>query len=153
MFFGNLIFVLFVPMAVVQLVRAYRGGAARSAAFNELDEANALQTGARYDRAVRAYEAIEQRLPAHAGVLYNHARALQRSARVKEAVQVYERATAACANFAPVARELIACYRQLGRVDEAASIEALWKDEPAQDLPPEGVESAAAALSESRNQG
>ena len=148
MLWANLIFVLFVPMAIVQLIRAYGGGAARSEAFRGLDAANALQTAARYDRAVRAYEAIEQRLE-HAGVLYNHARALQRAARVKEAVVIYERATAACANFPPAARELVACYTQVGRADDAARLKARWDDEPAEG----GGAQERVALSEGQAQG
>ena len=137
---GNLIFVLFVPMAVVQLIRAYAGGAARSVTFRGLDAANASQTARRYGGAIKAYEAIEHRLPDHAGVLYNHGRALQRSAQVKEAVDVYRNALAACANFAPAARELLACYGQLGRTTEAAALKALWEDPEEQ---PEGQPDSA----------
>jgi tetratricopeptide (TPR) repeat protein len=138
---GNLLFIILVPMAIVQLIRAYRGGSARSVTFQGLDRANAFQTARQYDRATAEYEKIEQRLPNHAGVLFNHGLALQRSTRAKDAVVVYERALAACANFPPAARALIACYHQLGRKDDAERLNALWTDETDQAEP----ESRAAA--------
>jgi hypothetical protein len=129
---ANLIFILFVPMAIVQLIRAYAGGAARSTTFQGLDNANAQHKGGKFAAAIREYERIEQRIPAHAGVLYNHALAVQRSSQVSEAADMYERCLGACCNFTPAARQLFGCYQQLGRENDVARLKAIW-EEPAEE--------------------
>jgi tetratricopeptide (TPR) repeat protein len=130
MFFGNLIFVLFVPMAIVQLFRAYAGGSARSVTFRGLDNANALQKKRKYSAAINAYERIESHLPSHAGILYNHAIALQRDNRVDDAFDFYERSAAACPNFPPTARELIPLYDKRNLPEQSARLKAFWNQEP-----------------------
>jgi hypothetical protein len=135
MLFGNLLFVVLVPMAVTQLVRTYAGGSARSITFQGLDRANALQIGRSYPQAVAEYERLEQRIPSHAGVLYNHARALHNATELKNATLVYERALAACANFLPAVQELLKCYTQLGRKDDAERLKAQYHEDPVEPVP------------------
>lgn len=135
MLLGNMLFVVLVPMAVTQLVRAYAGGSARSATFQGLDQANALQIGRRYPQAVVEYQRLEQRIPHHAGVLFNHGRALQKAADLNGAASLYERSLAACANFIPAAQELLQCYTQMGRNEDADRLKAQYQDEPVEAVP------------------
>ena len=58
MFFGNMLFVIGFPFAVMQLIRAYGGGSALSRDFAGLDRANILAKNGKDDRAAILYEKI-----------------------------------------------------------------------------------------------
>lgn len=126
MFFANLIFILGVPVAVVQLCRAYFGGSARSAAFKGLDRANALSSSGKVDKAAVIYQQIAERVGPAAGIHYSHGLALARANRLSEAIGPLEQSLADCGNYHAAAETLYLCYEKTDQPNQAALIKALW---------------------------
>ncbi len=120
---GNLLFVILVPVAVVQLCRAYFGGSAKSASFAGLDAANALARKGRVDDAGRAFDIIADRLPAAAGVHFNHAMAKILANDVNGAARQFERSLQDCANFGPSLNGLWQCYQMQGDPEKLKALE------------------------------
>ncbi len=127
---GNLLFVIALPAAVVQLVRAYYGGPTRSREFAELDRGNVLAKKGRAAEAANAYEAICQRVPAAAGVRYNHGLALVRAGQIMEAAEQFEAALGDCANYEPGYTMLAHCYQRLRDVDRLHALQQSWRIHP-----------------------
>ncbi len=139
MFFGNLIFVLGVPVALIQLFRSY-GGTGLGGLYPGLDSANLKASRGDLTGAIGAYQKILARRPVSAGVKHNIGMAFLRQNRPQEAARMFEFALADCANYQPAAAALAACYKQLGESEKLAELKALWG---AKDEPPESPESAA----------
>ena len=139
MLFGNLLFILGVPMAITQLVRAYFGGSALSQAYAGLDKANALLKRGKYDRAAEAYDQIAERLGVAAGVRLNHGMAMIPLKRYEDAALQFELALTDCANYMPAAEALAGCYQALERPEDLELLKAQFEDDEAEpeDLPDE----------------
>lgn len=130
MFFGNLIFVLGVPVALVQLFRSY-GGTSLGGLYPGLDGANLRARRGDLTGAIEAYQKILTRRPISAGVKHNLGLAFLRQQRSEEAAKMFEFALADCANYQPAAAALANCYEQLGESEKLAELKARWgvKDE------------------------
>jgi len=100
MFFGNLIGILGLPLAVTQLVRVYRDSIKRGP-FKGLDEANRLLKRGRVEKALDRYWKIIERHPASAGVLYNVALGLIAQGDYHHARETLVLALQNCANYPP----------------------------------------------------
>lgn len=122
----NFIFVLGVPFAIYQLVRAYQGGRLSSPDFPGLDAANALGKGGKWERAAPAFEQICQGLPAAAGVRYNQGICMHHAGNSAGAEAVLEAALADCSNYAPAAGVLLEVYGRLGRTSRLEELQTQW---------------------------
>lgn len=125
MLFGNLIFVLGVPVALVQLFRSY-GGTDVGGLHSGLDGANLLARKGELERAVGSYRTILNQRPINAGVKYNIGLALLSQERHGDAARIFESALADCSNYQPAAIMLAACYDQLGETDKLQELKRLW---------------------------
>jgi len=125
MLFGNLIFVLGVPVAITQLIRSY-GSDQVLGKFKGLDTGNLKARRGNVNGALQHYEAIMDRVPYAAGIKYNLATALLASGDPEKAAQVYELALDDCSNYAPAYQQLRALYAQLGRKAELVELERMW---------------------------
>ncbi len=126
MLFGNLIFIIGVPVAITQLCRAYFGGSARSESFKGLDGANALAVKGKADKASAIYDQIAQRVGPAAGIHYSRGLALLHAGRVEEAIVSFERSLADCGNYHAGAEKLYICYKKSNKPEQAELIKALW---------------------------
>lgn len=125
MLFGNLIFVLGVPVAIIQLFRAY-GGTDVGGRFRGLDSANLKARSGDFDAAIEAYQGILKAHPIAAGVKYNIAVALLQQQRTEEAARMLEFALADCSNYLPAAGLLADCYEKLGRTEDLSALKKRW---------------------------
>lgn len=133
MLFGNLIFVLGVPVAIVQLIRSY-GGTDIGSLYPGLDSANLKARGQNLEGAIAGYRKILEKQPNAAGVKYNIALAFLQRNELDNAAQMLEASLADCANYRPAANVLAGCYRELGRTEDLAILKAQWgADEEDQD--------------------
>lgn len=107
---GNLIFLLGVPVAVTQLIRAYSGGAARSTAYKGLERGNIDAKHGRAEQAAQRYAAIADQLGGSAVAAYNKGLAYARVSQMEPATQAFEEALLHCSNFVPAAQALAGCY-------------------------------------------
>jgi hypothetical protein len=124
MLLGNLPFLLLVPVAIIQVIRAHFGGAARSEVFAGLDGANRFARRGRVLEAAAAYDRIHGRAGAAAGIRFNHGLAQLRVDDVREAADRFEAALRDCANYEPAAEALVECCRHL---ETPARLEALQR--------------------------
>jgi tetratricopeptide (TPR) repeat protein len=124
MFFGNLLFVLFVPVAIVQLIRSYGGSV--SGPFAGLDTANLKARRGDLAGALRIYNRISERVPYCAGVKYNVGQALLQQGRTPEAAEAFRLALEDCSNYAPAYGGLVRCYEQLGENEKLAELKRIW---------------------------
>jgi hypothetical protein len=125
MFFGNLIFILGFPFAVVQLLRAYLGGSTFSPTFSGLDAANAAARHGRVDKADPLYEAILARAGHAAGVRYNRALAHRAKDAARCAVEAHG-ALKDCSNYTPAAELTLQALQAMGRQEEADAFSKSW---------------------------
>jgi len=125
MLFGNLIFLLGVPVAITQLIRSY-GGDKVLGKFKGLDTGNLKARKGNVNGALQHYETIMERVPYAAGIKYNLATALLGTGEQEKAAQVYELALDDCSNYAPAYHQLRALYEQLGRKAELAELDRIW---------------------------
>src|SRR6056297_122756 len=133
MFAGNLLFVLGIPAAIYQLVRAY-GSDRVAGALAGLHSANLAAKKGNVPAAVTAYEKILDRVPIAAGLHYNLALSLANAGRLEQAAAAAELSLGDCANYRPSAGLLLALYEQLGRSEDAAELKMQWGvDESAAD--------------------
>ena len=123
---GNLLFVLGVPVALVQLFRAY-GGTDIGGLYPGLDKANLLARGRKFEKAVNAYQDILKKTPVAAGVKYNIALAFLHNDDVEGASQMLEFVMKDCANYDPAAGALLHCYTALGETQKLAALKELWQ--------------------------
>lgn len=128
MLFGNLIFVLGVPVAVVQLFRSY-GGTSIGGKYAGLDRANLRARKGHLESAVEAYRQILHKHPTAAGVKYNIGLAFLGHERIEEATQMFEYALKDCSNYLPAAECLVYCYEQLGESEKLDELNRIWTSE------------------------
>lgn len=128
MFFGNLIFILGVPVALVQLFRAY-GGADVGALFPGLDKANLKARKGNLQAAIADYQKLLQKRPLSGGVKYNIGLAFLHDNDIDSAARSFEFALGDCANYQPAASALLGCYEQLGETDNLEALQKQWGGE------------------------
>lgn len=122
---GNLIFVLGVPVAIVQLIRAY-GGTDLSSMYKGLDSANVKARKGQLESAVGDYRRILDQHPHSAGIKYNVGLAFVEQNRFDAAITTLEAALADCANYEPAANLLAHCYTETGDTAKVEELTALW---------------------------
>ncbi|MGB0774247.1 MAG: hypothetical protein ACPGUY_00275 [Akkermansiaceae bacterium] len=132
MFFGNLIFILGVPTAIIQLIRSYGGSVAGK--FAGLDKANLLARKGRTPQALAIYRDILKRVPHSAGMNYNIGISLLET-KPDLAVDSLERALDDCSNYSPAANVLAHCYEKTGQVDKLNELKAIWGEEEPEQTP------------------
>ncbi len=132
MLFGNLIFVLGVPVAIVQLIRAY-GGADLSAMYKGLDSANIKARKGNLEGAIGEYRRILETYPNAAGIKYNIGLAFTQQNQLNEAAITLQAALNDCCNYRPAATLLAHCYTQLGREEDLAALKSEWGHENAEE--------------------
>ena len=125
MLFGNLLFVIGVPVAIVQLCRSY-GGAIGIGPFAGLDTANINAQKGKVIPALNGYRAILDQVPHAAGVKYNLGLALMKQNEVERAAETFRLALDDCSNYAPAFHYLAECYQQLGETDQLAELNRIW---------------------------
>lgn len=125
MLFGNLIFVLGVPVAIVQLIRAY-GGTDLASMYKGLDDANLKARKGKMEAAIAAYRKILERHPNSAGVKYNIGLAFAEQTNWEAAARTLEAALDDCGNYQPAANLLAHCYTELGETEKLADLLAEW---------------------------
>ena len=126
MFFGNLPFILGVPVALAQLARCYGGSVI--GAFAGLDRANIKARKGDPLGALAGYRAILQRVSHSAGVKYNLGLALRQQGDIQRAAEMFRLALDDCTNYVPAYHHLAACYEQLGETEQLAELKRLWGD-------------------------
>ena len=125
MLFGNLIFVLGVPVAIVQLIRAY-GGTDVGALYKGLDTANLKARKGDMEAAIADYRKILEQNPHAAGVKYNIGLAFAQHNQPEPAATTLDAALNDCCNYQPAANVLAHCYESLGATDNLAALRAEW---------------------------
>ncbi len=125
MFFGNLIFILGVPVAIVQLIRAY-GGTDLAAMYKGLDGANLKARSGKMEAAVASYRKILDQHPQAAGIKYNVGLAFLQQNQLQAAKTTLEAALNDCANYQPAANLLAHCYTELGETEHLEALKAAW---------------------------
>ena len=135
MLFGNLIFILGVPVAIVQLIRSYGGSVAGK--FAGLDSANIKAKKGQPAKALAQYTEILKRVPHSAGLNYNIGRSLLEQ-KPELAMDSFELALRDCSNYAPAANMLVHCYEQAGETEKLAQLQTVWggEEEPEKDSSP-----------------
>ena len=144
MLLGNLPFVLGVPVAVTQLVRAYSGGSVVEGQFAGLNAANVAARKQDWDKAVAGYRAVLERVGVSAGVKYNLGAALRSAGREEQAARSMELALADCANYTPAYANLRELLPALGEHEKLAELAAQWDEAEErgaaeEDIPPDAV--------------
>ncbi len=125
MFFGNLIFVIGVPVAIVQLLRSY-GGTDIGGIHKGLDAANLKARSGKLEAAIADYNRILEEHPTAAGVMYNTGLAFLHNHDPANAARTFELALSDCGNYRPAAGALASCYEQLGETDKLAELKQRW---------------------------
>lgn len=143
MLFGNLIFILGVPVALVQLFRSY-GGTNIGQLYAGLDGANLRACRGDLVGAIESYQKILARHPISAGVKFNLGLAFLRQRDYDEAAKMFEFALADCANYQPAVIGLAQSYRELGETDRLEELKTRYglelsptSDTTAEDAPSE----------------
>ncbi|HYW80160.1 MAG TPA: tetratricopeptide repeat protein [Thermoguttaceae bacterium] len=126
MLFGNMIFVLGVPTALIQLFRAY-GGTDVGGLFPGLDRANLQAKQGDLSGAIGSYQEMLGRRPVAAGVKFNIGLAFLKQERYEDAAKMFEFALADCANYQPAAAALATCYETLAETDKLAALKLKWE--------------------------
>jgi hypothetical protein len=132
MLFGNLIFVLGVPTALIQLFRSY-GGTSIGGLYPGLDGANLRASKGNLTGAIEAYQKILERRPISAGVKFNIGRAFAMEDELAQAAKMFEFSLADCSNYQPAAAALAACYEELGETEKLADLKKRWDAEDEED--------------------
>jgi hypothetical protein len=132
MLFGNLIFVLGVPTALIQLFRSY-GGTDIGGLYPGLDAANLRATQGNLTGAIEAYQKILARRPVSAGVKFNIGRSFAMQDRLAEAATMFEYSLLDCGNYQPAAAALAACYEKLGETEKLADLKKRWDQDDGED--------------------
>lgn len=124
MFFGNLPFVVGVPVALTQIARSH--GGSMVGPFAGLDKANIKARQGDALGALAGYRAILERIPHSAGVKYNLGLALLKQGEVRHAADTFRLALQDCCNHIPAYQMLAQCYEQLGEKEQLAELKRLW---------------------------
>lgn len=125
MLFGNLPFVLGVPVAITQLTRCYTSDAV-SGAFKGLDTGNIRARNGNVVGALDLYRRILERVPHSAGVKYNLGMALLAQGDRERAADTFELALEDCSNYVPAYHQLKSLYLQLGETERLEELERIW---------------------------
>jgi hypothetical protein len=125
MVLGNGLFILGLPFALVQLGRAYLGGATFSSTFSGLDGANSAARRGRPEKAEAAYQAILGRAGRAAGIRYNQALSQLGKEPARAAVLAHS-ALEECSNYSPAADLTIQALSRMGRKEEAEAFKKSW---------------------------
>lgn len=128
MLFGNLPFVLGVPVAATQLARAYGGGAI-GGPFAGLDAGNRAARAGKFSQAIGKYQEILERRGHAAGVKYNLGLALLNEEDKARAAEAFEVALADCANYGPAYYQLREIYNELGEKEKLERLATMWGEE------------------------
>ncbi len=126
MFAGNFLFVLGLPVALVQLFRAY-GGSSVGGAFKGLDSGNIKARKGDFAGALTHYRGILDRVPSCAGVKYNLGLALLQQGDKPRAADSFRIALADCANYAPAYAQLRPLYEALGETQKLEELKLQWE--------------------------
>ena len=138
MLFGNLLFVVGVPVAITQLVRCYGGGITGGPTAG-LDAANLKARKGDVLGALDGYRVILENVPVCAGVKYNVGLALAQQGETGRAAESLRLAFDDCSNYVPAYRVLAACYEELGETERLAELNRIWEVE---DSEPESLDEA-----------
>jgi hypothetical protein len=138
MLWKNLIFLLGVPIALSQLVRAYTAPVVLCRAYPGLDAANYAAHTGNFAKADDLYRRILDRAGPAAGVHYNRAVLLAGAGQWEECLEEIEAAWADCANYRPAFQLACTALQNLGRDAEAAALSGRLQPEPR----PEGAPTA-----------
>jgi len=140
MLFGNLVFLLGVPTAIIQLIRSYGGSV--TGKFAGLDSANIKARKGKSTAALAQYREILKRVPHSAGLKYNIGLGLLEQ-KPELATESFEMALRDCSNYRPAAGLLVHCYEKSGADDKLAQLHYIWgsdqdkaKDESSSTTPP-----------------
>jgi len=125
MLFGNLIFLLGVPVAIIQLIRAY-GGTDLASMYKGLDGANLKARSGKMEAAIVDYRKILERHPNSAGVKYNIGLAFAQQNQMEAAAKTLEAALNDCGNYQPAANLLAHCYSELGETEKLSDLRSEW---------------------------
>ncbi|MEM8680941.1 MAG: hypothetical protein AAGF97_16470, partial [Planctomycetota bacterium] len=128
MLFGNLLFVIGVPVAIVQLVRAY-GGTDVGGPLPGLDAANLKARNQRLEHAIADYHKILEAQPVSSGVKYNIGLAFLHNEDLEGAAKMLEYSLKDCDNFAPAAVALAGCYERLDNPTQLSELKRKWNAE------------------------
>jgi hypothetical protein len=128
MLFGNLLFVLGVPVALVQLFRSY-GGSDLGGLYSGLDGANLKARRGNLQGAIDGYKTILEKQPIAAGLKYNIGLAFLHKNETAEAAKMFEICLADCANYRPAVAALARCYQALGETDKLAELKRQWSSD------------------------
>jgi len=124
MLFGNLVFVLGVPVAIGQLIRAYSGDVI-GGPFKGLDGANLKARKGDYAGAIAKYRSILEQVHHSAGIKYNIGMGLLKE-QPNLAVESFEGALKDCSNYAPAYRALSHCYQTMGQQAKLVALKKAW---------------------------
>lgn len=125
MLFGNLIFIVGVPVALVQLFRSY-GGSSLGSLYPGLDSANLKARSGKLNQAIESYQKIVSNHPVSAGVKYNIGLALLNDNSPEKAAKMFEFALTDCANYRPAASMLAGCYESLNDTGNLQVLQKQW---------------------------
>jgi tetratricopeptide (TPR) repeat protein len=127
MLFGNMPFVLGLPVAMTQLARSY-GGDVGGGPFAGLDAGNRAARAGNFPQAIEKYRTILDRQGHAAGVKYNLGLSLLNQGDKRRAAETFRLSLEDCANYAPAYHRLRGLYEELGEKDELAELKAMWED-------------------------
>jgi hypothetical protein len=126
MLFGNLLFVLGVPVALVQLFRSY-GGSSVGGQFKGLDAGNLKARKGDLSGALAQYRSILERVPNCAGVKYNLGLALLQQGDKQRAADSFRIALGDCVNYIPAYAQLRRLYEELNETEKLKALLAQWE--------------------------
>lgn len=122
----NAIFILGVPVALVQLYRAYFGSPGASSLYPGLEKGNALAMNGKRDKAEIVYEGILAQSVSAAGVHYNRGLAALRVRDAEGAILAFEESLDDCTNYLPAYAHLRRLYEGQGEHERVRELDALW---------------------------
>jgi len=131
MLLGNLLFVIGVPVALIQLFRSY-GGTDIGSLFPGLDAANLKARKGDIAGAIEGYRRILREHPVAAGIKFNIGQAALSKNDLAGAAGILEHALHDCANHQPSAAALATCYERLGETEKLHELRKQWgvEEEP-----------------------
>ena len=133
---ANFVFVLGIPVALVQLFRSY-GGTDLSGPFRGLDTGNIKARKGDVGGALQQYRTILERVPHCAGLKYNLGLALLQQGDRSRAADSFAAALEDCVNYVPAYAVVSPLYEELGETDRLAELPAEVEhgdEKPAEDL-------------------
>ncbi len=126
MLWGNLPFVVGVPVALRQLSHCYFGSN-RTGPMRGLHDANRYLKRGKFAESLQIYESILDRHPLSAGVKYNIALGLIGSGDLRHAVASLELALQDCSNYIPAQRLLVQTLYDLDKPQQAQEFAERFK--------------------------